>query len=295
MRKVSYLILILASLAVPLSTLGTQGLAFPQAAKQYLLSGYSDVTIELLGSGQTFSVHLVDPDTLIAASAPHLDGSAADISGVPVPAPSPLSPIAFEPQSPPAGFNLGTCEIHMEVVHMHMTDGTNNLLIGLPYAQTYPDLYFDPNIFIGGAPNANSFGEMEAESSNTACGATGFPARSYFDVFHILQTPLGTFFNKKFSQMRLQPLNGVLAVELPPYGYTYTLVNGPIELYDINDPHGPPVAEVIAAAHGVHNDDTAALAIPTLTQTWLLVLVVLILLLGMALFFKHRGTFSHGS
>ena len=62
---------------------------------------------------------------------------------------------------------------------------------------------------------------------------------------------MGTFFNKKPTQMELQPSpTGKLALTLPPVPFLYSLVNGPIPLYDAKDPNGQPIGDVVEARHG---------------------------------------------
>jgi hypothetical protein len=258
---------------------------FPQSPATYVIHGDSDVGVRVISTGAVINLHLEDFATRIAASAPFVSGSSIDLGGAFVPAPFPLPTIAPEPLAPPPLFNLGPRpEIHMQVISMIMTDGTNNLLIGLPYAERYPEIFFNNTLFVGGSP-AFSFGEMESTIASTDTATVGFPARSYFNVFHILETPFGVFFNKQFSQMELGPLDGHLALEMPPNGHTYDLINGPILLFDVNNPNGPAVAILEEAHH--HLIQTTAV-IPVSEPSTITLIAIALLVLLSSTYYRNR-------
>ena len=67
---------------------------------------------------------------------------------------------------------------------------------------------------------------------------------------HLPKAPIGALFNKTASQMELQPSSdGKLALSLPPIPFEYTLQNGPIPLYSVDEPDGQPLRDVTLAHH----------------------------------------------
>src|SRR5262249_43938590 len=146
-----------------------------------------------------------------------------------------------------------------QVISMNMRERDSNcrLLIGLPYAEKYPELFFRQDIFNDGKTGGSSYGIVQSltefddpETGRRTTEANGYPARSFFAIYHILETKVGTFFNKKPSMMELQPNEqGKLALTLPPIPFNYQLINGPIPLFDVNHPDSSPVGELIAAHH----------------------------------------------
>jgi hypothetical protein len=229
---------------------------FTPSGAIYFMDGTSEATVRVYATKQQMTFRFADHSTSIAGSAPFIYDPAVVQGGVFLPAPPPLRPISFFPRDTPPLYKRRT-NIHlMQVVSMNMTDDTTGarLLIGYPYAEKYPGTFFNSSLFPEG--DAASYGvvtslvDTEGLSDDEIRGL-GYPARSFFGVYHILETPMGVFFNKKATQMELQPdQNGKLALTLPPIPFLYSLINGPIPLYDINNPNGPAVAEVVAAAHG---------------------------------------------
>jgi hypothetical protein len=226
------------------------------------MDGTSEATVRVYATNQQMTFRFADRSTSIAGSAPFIYDPAVVQGGVFLPAPPPLRPISFFPRDTPSQYTRRT-NIHlMQVVSMNMKDDTTGarLLIGLPYAEKYPGTFFNSSLFPEG--DAASYGVVTSLVDTTGLSdpeirRLGYPARSFFGVYHILETPMGVFFNKKATQMELQPdQNGKLALTLPPIPFSYTLINGPIPLYDITNPNGPAVAEVIGAAHGSDSPST---------------------------------------
>jgi hypothetical protein len=229
---------------------------FASSAAIYFMDGYSDVRFRIYDSKEELFLMFWDRNTSIAASSPFVFSSEDEAAFVPVP--EPLDTIVKYPLNTPDHYKKHTSSHLMQVISMNMKakDSEARLLIGLPYARKYPELFRRKDTFLRSS-NACSCGsvqsltEFDSESVRTV-ESNGYPARSFFAIFHILETPFGSFFNKKATQMELQPdINtGKLALSLPPIPFNYSLINGPIPLFDVNDPDGSPVGEVLAAHHG---------------------------------------------
>jgi hypothetical protein len=232
---------------------------FSPSGAIYFMNGYSDATVVLRGSKDELFLAFSDENTSIAASAPAQYDEEKMRDGMYVPVPPPLRPEAFYPHDTSREYRRGTTLHLMQVVSMNMRseDSPSRLLIGLPYAESYPEIFFGAPGFDGTPKDASSYGVVqslvepdEPVSDEDARRLYGYPARSFFGIFHIIETPAGTFFNKKPTQMELQPdKDGKLALKLPPIPFEYALLNGPIPLYDVNDPNGEPVGDVRAAHH----------------------------------------------
>jgi hypothetical protein len=230
---------------------------FSPSGAIYFMDGASEATVKIKSTGETLTFSFTDQSTSIAASAPTLFNSGLIKAGMFVPVPPPLRPLAHYPLNTPERFTRRTVLHLMQVVSMNMKDSKSGarLLIGLPYADRYPEIFFNSKLFPSGAEDASSFGVVQALMENQSGSpdqvrSTGYPARSFFGIYHILETPKGTFFNKKATQMELQPnKDGKFALTLPPIPFNYSLINDPIPLYDIKNPTGEPVAEIIAAHH----------------------------------------------
>jgi hypothetical protein len=228
---------------------------FASSAAIYFMDGYSDVRFKIQASGEELFLSFWDRNTSIAASTPFIYTGADESAFVPVPAP--LRTIARYPKKTPDRYTRPTSSHLMQVISMNMKskESPSRLLIGLPYAEKYPDLFFREGIFEG-VNDASSFGAVQSlttfkSSTGDEIYRNGYPARSFFAIFHILETPVGTFFNKKATQMELQPnpIDGKLALTLPPIPFHYALINSPIPLFDVNDPSGGPIGELVAAHH----------------------------------------------
>jgi hypothetical protein len=238
---------------------------FAPSGAIYFMDGFSDVRFRLYASGEEIYLQFADKNTSIAASAPKLYDPSLETQDIFLPAPPPLVASARFPYNTPAAYKRTTTFHLMQVISMNMRDtqSPSKLLIGLPYAEQYPSLFFNSNLFEGGVSSAYSYGIVQSLTEYTDPNRgvrdaidNGYPARSFFAIFHILETPVGTFFNKKATQMELQPASsGKLALKLPPIPFLYALINGPIPLYDVNDPNGPAVGELISAHH--RDDDEA--------------------------------------
>jgi hypothetical protein len=225
----------------------------------YFMDGYSDAKIRLRASGEEILLQFWDKNTSISASAPFVFDEERARQGVYLPAPPPLRPIAHAPLDAPGRYMRSTSAHLMQVISMNMKhqDGASRLLIGLPYAEAYPRIFYDGSHFPEGREDGSSYGMVQSltEFTDPATGtretdANGYPARSFFAIYHIIETPVGAFFNKKATQMELQPNgNGKLALRLPPIPFNYALINAPIPLYDVADPSGEPVAELVDAHH----------------------------------------------
>jgi hypothetical protein len=236
---------------------------FSPSAAIYFMDGYSDVTFSLHGSGEELYLEFWDQNTSISASSPLLYDNEVVTKGIYVPAPQPLRPAASYPKDTPERYTRPTNLHLMQVISMNMRakDSPARLLIGLPYAEKYPELFFQTNIFENG-DTASSYGVVQSltEFSDSVTGdktvsSNGYPARSFFAIYHILETKVGTFFNKKATQMELQPSEeGKLALALPPIPFVYSLINGPIPLFDVKDPNGDPIGELKAAHHESNRD-----------------------------------------
>jgi len=177
--------------------------------------------------------------------------------GVFLPVPQPLRPVAFFPRDAPPRYLQVTNIQLLQVVSMNVQDNSTGarLLIGLPYAEKYPEIFFKTGLLPEGVRDAASYGVVQSLVDVSRLkpdqrAKAGYPSRSFFGVYHILETPMGTFFNKKATQMELQPDSaGKLALTLPPIPFQYELINGPIPLYDIKNPDGQAVAEIVLAHH----------------------------------------------
>ena len=242
---------------------------FPPSAAVYWMDGWSDATFVLRDSQEKVYLDFTDRNTVIAASSPFVFDEELAISGQYTPVPEPLDPSAHLPLDTPARYQRNTTSHMMQVISMNMkhSDGKSRLLIGLPYLEDFPEIYFNSELYPERIKDASSFGivqsltefsdpilETREEASN------GYPARSFFAIYHILDTPAGTFFNKKATQMELQPSpSGKLALKMPPIPFSYNLINGPIPLYDVQNPDGKPIGNLVAA----HHNDRGAARAPT--------------------------------
>ena len=119
---------------------------------------------------------LFDPHTVIGRSDPMLDGSAADMNGVPVG--SALTPVSDNMLSPPPHFGFGpnTHEVHTEVRELKMSGGGAMVRAGL--------WYNDP--LNKTPPPRISPGEVESATGNPN---QDFPASSFFDIFVRVDVP----------------------------------------------------------------------------------------------------------
>ena len=232
---------------------------FAPSGAVYFMDGSSQATVKIYATGDTLTFDFSDANTSISASEPILYTSSLKTKGMFLPVPEPLKSVAFYPKNTPSRYQAKTTTHLMQVVSMDMRDSTNraNLLIGLPYAEKYPKVFFDTALLGTGISGAASYGIVQSLTSFTdpvtgqpSIKLNGYPAKSFFAVYHILETKFGTFFNKKATQMELQPNEeGKLALTLPPLPFNYELINAPIPLYDINDPNGPAIAEITLAHH----------------------------------------------
>lgn len=234
----------------------------PPSSAIYFMDGESEATIRFLATGKEMTFKFRDQGTSITASAPKLLSDAVK-APLFVPAPSPLRPLAEAPTGLPDEYQKEAVVQLLQVVSMNMRaeQGGAGLLIGLPYAEKYPEIFFNKKALGNDRDDASSFGMVHSlvtadggrpETKDTS--KAGYPARSVFDVLHIVETPLGAYFNKKPTRMELQSdKDGKLALTLPPIPFSYRLVNGPIPLFDVKNPDGKPVAEIIAAHHDSGN------------------------------------------
>lgn len=229
---------------------------FATSAAIYFMDGTSDATVRLRGSGEELKFDFHDKSTSIAASSPFVNHSGDDAAAY-VPAPPPLSPVARRPSDAPAGYDRPTSTHFLQVISMNMrgADGSSRLLIGLPYAEAHPELFFRKGLLEAG-DDAQSYGvvqsltEFTIRDGGVSLTLNGYPARSFFSIYHLIETPIGALFNKRASQMELQPdPEGKLALSLPPIPFLYSLLNGPIPLFDVKEPNGEPVADLVAAHH----------------------------------------------
>lgn len=230
---------------------------FATSAAVYFMDGYSDATVQLRESGEILRFEFHDQSTSIAASSPFVHRAAGQ-DEVFVPAPPPLRPVARAPFGTPETYQRSTATHAMQVISMDMrgVDGHSRLLIGLPYAELHPEIFFRSGLFEGG-DDAQSYGVVQSltefvdpELGEPSVRSNGYPARSFFAIYHLIETPIGALFNKRASQMELQPSSdGKLALSLPPIPFEYTLMNGPIPLYAAEEPDGPPLGDVTVAHH----------------------------------------------
>lgn len=242
---------------------------FAPSGAVYFMDGGSDVTFRLRGSTEEIRLDFTDQNTSISASKPLVYTPDALAQGLYVPVPPPLDPIAHLPKDTPARYTRHTTMHLMQVISMNMRNSATGakLLIGLPYAERFPSIFYQSALFPEGVTSGASYGVVQSltefndpVTQSREVHANGYPARSFFAIYHILETSVGTFFNKKATQMELQPgPTGKLALKLPPIPFLYSLINGPIPLYDVNEPTGEPVGEVIAA----HHRDAGAATIAT--------------------------------
>lgn len=236
---------------------------FSPSCAIYFMNGYSNATVRLR-SGDELFFEFEDANTSIAASAPFDYRHSILEEGLYVPVPPPLRPVAGRPSNTPESYQEEGGKTHLlQVVSMNMQarEGNARLLIGLPFAESQPELFFSIGAFDGGS-DASSYGLVQSLVQLRDEGdrrlARGYPARSFFSIYHLLETPVGTLFNKKATQMELQPDdNGKLALALPPIPFTYSLFNPPIPLYSVDDPQGEPLGEIVAAHHESNRAATA--------------------------------------
>lgn len=229
---------------------------FATSAAIYFMDGTSDATVRLRGSGEELNFDFHDESTSIATSSPFMHQPGDDATAY-VPAPMPLSPEARRPSDAPVGYDRPTSTHVLQVISMNMRgeDGSSRLLIGLPYAEAHPELFFRKGLLEAG-DDAQSYGvvqsltEFRKGDGGVSLSLNGYPARSFFSIYHLIKTSIGALFNKRASQMELQPdEDGKLALSLPPIPFLYSLLNGPIPLYDVKEPDGEPVADLVAAHH----------------------------------------------
>jgi hypothetical protein len=224
------------------------------------MNGYSEATVRLRGSLEEITFRFQDENTSIAASAPGVYEPAMESVGVFVPVPSPLKSVGFYPLHTPDRYRNVTSSHLLQVISMNMRsrDSEARLLIGLPFAEAYPELFFSSGLLDDDGRGAASYGVVQSltafvdsRTGVATASLNGYPARSFFGIFHLIETPIGALFNKKATQMELQPdSSGKLALKLPPIPFLYQLVNGPIPLFDAREPDGEPIADLIRAKHG---------------------------------------------
>lgn len=212
---------------------------FAPSGAIYFMNGSSGATVQF-ASGDELALEFQDENTSIAASAPILYQEQLQLEGLYVPVPPPLRPSAFLPWQTPDEYRRDTALQLLQVVSMNMRgkDMEASLLIGLPYAERYPEIFFRRDLFEGGGEDASSYGVVQSltriedpASGHPTTSLNGYPVRSFFGIFHIVETLAGAFFNKKPTQMELQPdAEGKLALTLPPIPFEYALLNGPIPL-----------------------------------------------------------------
>lgn len=225
----------------------------------YFMDGFSAATFQIHDSEEEFTLEFWDKNTSISASAPFVFDEDSLNREVYLPVPKPLEPFAYFPLNTPDRYTRETSTHLMQVISMNMreTDSSSRLLIGLPYAEEYPELFFNSELFEGEVDDGSSYGVVQSLTEfedpitkKPEVGSNGYPARSFFAIYHLLETPVGTFFNKKATQMELQPSrDGKLGLKLPPIPFYYSLINGPIPLYSVDEPEGDPVGQLVAAAH----------------------------------------------
>ncbi len=225
----------------------------------YFMDGYSDATLIIKKSGERLHFKFWDRNTSISATAPMLYNKKELEKGIYIPVPPPLEATAFLPNNTPDRYKQDTTMHLMQVISMNMLDKDTEckLLIGVPYAEQFPEIFYDSSLFEDASKDASSYGIVQSltqfvnpVTKKKEVDSNGYPARSMFGIYHIIETHAGTFFNKRATQMELQPGNdGKLARNLPPIPFNYNLINGPIELFDVKDPKGPPVADLVAAHH----------------------------------------------
>jgi hypothetical protein len=220
------------------------------------MDGFSSATVRVIGMDEDVAeLQFFDDNTAIAVSTPLLFDENVLRQGVFVPVPCPLESVAFMPIDTPERFLRGRSLQMTQVISMKMDGLEGRLLIGLPFAEEYPEIFFNSELFPEGVNTAASYGMISSltnfpEPDDGLLPTNGYPARSFFAVYHILETAFGTFFNKKATQMELQPdTEGKLALTMPPIPFQYSLINSPIPLYDVNDPFGDPVFAIRLAAH----------------------------------------------
>jgi len=240
---------------------------FAPSGAVYFMDGGSDAQVRLLESGEHLAFKFADQNTSIAASAPVVYAGTGDLI-LYTPAPPPLRSSASLPENTPDPFLRPTSTHLLQVISMNMQTASDaaRLLIGLPYAEEFPELFYRGDLFgiTRRDRDASSYGIVQSLTEYVGAGgernveANGYPARSFFAIYHIIDTPIGALFNKKATQMELQPnRDHKLALRLPPMPFRYDLINGPIPLFHVDDPDGDPVAELLSAHH---HDSGAALA-----------------------------------
>ena len=154
----------------------------------YFMDGYSEAEVRILGSGERMKLEWHDDNTSIAASAPFVwDKNVAD-AGLYVPIPKPLRPVAYFPTHLPEGYTRKTTTHLLQVVSMNMQskDGNSRLLIGLPFAEKHPGLYFSDIVSGDANRGAASYGVVQSitdftdpDTGKVDVDSNGYPARSY--------------------------------------------------------------------------------------------------------------------
>jgi len=254
--------------------------------------GYNPTTFRLE------SPVLYDPATSIGRSVAFLDGSATDLSGVPVGSP-PInvadSNLVLPPWSPPFGGGLGAREIHTELRSLNLTTGSG------------------ASVRAGAAASARprSFGEVES-LSGSGNPANDFPADSFFDVFVEVDIPgFGSIPNLVVYNQSPLIVRNSNVMNLPPQ---VVYIHGgapavPIVFRD-DDPVGPPrrwwagqrLGWLVLAGHGadmVAGQENLFLPayqaapemaiVPTVTSWGLLAMVLLLLSAGTVVVSRRRG------
>ena len=170
---------------------------FSPSAAIYFMDGYSDARIRLCGSDEEVFLQFWDQNTSIAASAPMLFDEAVDTREVFTPVPPPLRSCACFPENTPERYKRDTTFHALQVISMNMksNDTDARLLIGLPYAEKYPAIFFRKDLFgvTRKDKDASSYGIVqsltqftEADDAKTPY-TNGYPARSFFAIYHLIE------------------------------------------------------------------------------------------------------------
>ena len=217
---------------------------FPSAGTDNFLS-VAVFEVEVLGGPTILTPLLLDFNTQIGRSDQLIEDDPApetfgQISSALVP-----DPVAVKF---PDGFGgVGRREVQTEILSLSLTGvGGFSVKAGQP-ALDFLSAIGRPDLF------TPSLGEVESKDlTGAGAPATDFPADSFFDVFAVVETPLGPLFNKEPLLVVSRGILGFPPIAFYPHQSTTPFA---VPLFSLADPDGPPVAFLKRSVHGTRTDE----------------------------------------